>query len=89
MKVELKPFTGVNFMGQVIEQPQKFVYVDGQCVGYLPDEPHSRILPTVDLAYDDWVKITEECERIRGEKVSLPVRIIGPREELIEQDEDN
>jgi hypothetical protein len=81
MKVELKPFTGINFRGEVVEQPQKFVYVDGRCVGYLPDEPGSRILPTVELDFMLWQAIAGECAAIRKSRVAPPQPIHGPPEE--------
>jgi hypothetical protein len=88
MQIEFKPFIVMNG-GKEIELDQKYVIVDGKVVGYLPDQPDSRLLPIVNLPNEQWAEIIAECERFRGGEVPppFPIGFVDVNEETGEYDD--
>lgn len=89
-KVELTPYTGVNFRGDVIEFDQWNVRFNGRTVGYLCHKPGSRLMPIVNLPDATWDEVCRKCEDLRKPKgaVLRPFPIYVPPQALIEQQEE-
>lgn len=89
-KVELTPYTGVNYRGDVIEFDQWNVVLNGRKVGLLSHKPNTRLMPTTNLPDELWEEVCIKCEELRkpqGE-VLRPFPIYVPPQAVIEQQEE-
>jgi hypothetical protein len=90
-KIELTPYIGVDFRGDIITFDQWNVRLNERTVGYLGHAPGSRIMPVVNLPDATWDEVVTKLEEIRKPpgKVLPPFPIYVPPKELLEhQDEE-
>ena len=73
-KVELRRHMATDFdSGKTVELGQWRVFVDNKHVGFLVQEPGSRLMPIVNMPEPAWNFVVSECERLRNGKVEPPI----------------